>query len=118
VKRALFAGSRDWTDEAPVRAVIDALPTDAVVIHGAARGLDAIVDRLARGRGLAVEAYPADWNRHGKGAGPIRNQRMIDEGHPTEGYAFPLSSSKGTWDMVRRLRAAGVPTTIHTAVSR
>lgn len=36
--RVLFTGSRDWTDVDAVRAVVDALPADAVVIHGAARG--------------------------------------------------------------------------------
>ena len=71
--RAVFTGSRDWRDEAPVRAVIDALPANAVVIHGdaegreGAEGLDKMVDRLARARGLQVRAIPARWNEHAPG---------------------------------------------------
>ena len=112
-RRVLFTGSRNWYNDRIIAKVIDSLPADAVVIHGAARGgADAIVDRLAKARGLKVEAYPADWNMHGKAAGPIRNQRMIDEGRPTEAYAYPMFDSKGTWDCVRRCEAAGVPTIV------
>lgn len=77
-----------------------------VVIHGAARGADTEAAWLARGRGLAVEAFPADWRKHGRAAGPLRNQRMLDEGKPDLVIAF--SGGKGTADMVRRAEAAGV----------
>lgn len=106
--RVLICGSRDWTKEDSIRDLIERLPADAVVIHGAAKGADEIADRLARARGLRVEAYPADWRQHGKAAGPIRNQRMIDEGKPDAVEAFVLPSSRGTWDMVRRAKKAGV----------
>jgi hypothetical protein len=39
-------------------------------------------------------------------AGPRRNQRMIDEGCPTIVVALP--GGRGTADMVRRARAAGI----------
>lgn len=107
--RALFTGSREWNDEAAIRPVIEALPSNAVVMHGGAKGADEIVDRLARARGFVPDVYPADWQRFGKEAGSIRNQEMLDRGKPTESYAFPLASSRGTWDMVKRLRAANVP---------
>ena len=51
------------------------------------------------------EQYPADWNTHGRAAGPIRNQQMLDMGKPDEVWAFidkPLEESRGTADMVRR----------------
>lgn len=50
--------------------------------------------------------FPANWKSHGKGAGPIRNQKMIDEGKPDLVLAFP--GGRGTADMVRRAKAAGV----------
>jgi hypothetical protein len=112
-QRALFTGSRGFSDEAMVRRVIKDLGLSAVVIHGGARGLDALADRFARERGLAVEPYPADWDGDGDAAGPIRNQRMLEQARPTEAHAFPLPGSSGTWDMVRRLRAARIPVTIH-----
>lgn len=111
--RVLFTGSRNWQSISPIKAVIDSLPPDAVVIHGACRtGADAIVDRLAKARGLKVDPYPADWTTHGKAAGPIRNRRMVAESKPTEAHAYPMFDSKGTWDCVNALKDAGVPTTI------
>ena len=119
MRRVLFTGSRDWTDEGPVAAIVDGLPPDAVVIHGGARGLDSIVNRLAKARGLQVLPFPAEWKKHGRQrAGQIRNQKMIDKGKPTEAHAFPLPASVGTWDMLQRLCKAGIPYVIHDPAPR
>lgn len=59
----------------------------------------------ARRSHVPVESYPADWRR-GKGAGPERNARMLAEGWPDLVVAFP--GGRGTADMVRRAKAAGV----------
>lgn len=76
------------------------------VIHGGARGADAEAGKLAWGRGLPVEVFHPDWSQ-GRKAGPIRNQRMLDEGKPDLVIAFP--GGRGTADMVSRARSAGVP---------
>lgn len=115
LRRVLITGSRNWTDEAPIRELIDSLPSDAIVIHGNAPGADLIANRLSLARGLHVKAWQAAWHRFGRDAGPMRNQRMVDEGKPTEAHAFPLPGSRGTWDCVRRCEAAGVPVTVHLA---
>jgi acyl-CoA synthetase (NDP forming) len=54
-----------------------------------------------------VTSFPANWKKHGKSAGPIRNQLMLDVGKPDLVIAFPGGS--GTADMIRRARKAGVP---------
>lgn len=113
MRRVLICGARDWADVAPIAKLINSLPADAIVIHGRARGADSIADRAARGRRLRVEGYSADWLQFGSEAGSRRNQRMIDVGEPTEGHAFPTVKSIGTWDMVRRLVSAGIPTLIY-----
>jgi hypothetical protein len=77
-----------------------------VIVHGAAVGADQMAGSWARSRGVAEAAFPADWGRDGRAAGPIRNQRMLDEGRPDLVVAFP--GGRGTADMVRRARAAGV----------
>lgn len=59
--------------------------------------------------------FKADWKRHGRGAGHIRNQQQLDEGKPDtvvaakNGFDWSLSGG-GTEDMVRRAKAAGIPT--------
>lgn len=108
--RVLIFGSRGWSDPEPIRRVVESLPDGAVVIHGAAPGADALAGELARARGLTVEVYPADWRRHSRSAGPIRNRQMLAEGRPDLAYGFRLDGpSPGTDDMAGRCRAAGVP---------
>jgi hypothetical protein len=79
-----------------------------LVIAGGARGADTLAVQEARARKppIPVRVYPADWRRHGKAAGPIRNQQMLDEGAPDLVLAFP--GGGGTADMVRRARRAGL----------
>jgi len=108
--RVLVCGGRDFNDWVKACGVFDSedehLGID-VVIHGAARGADSLADRWARERGKPTLPFPADWHLNGRAAGPIRNQRMLDEGKPNIVIAFP--GGRGTADMVRRARAAGIP---------
>lgn len=108
--RILICGSRNWKDESAIRILLENMPSNTVVIHGACRGADMIADRLARRMGFKVEVYPADWDRYPKAAGPIRNIRMLTHGKPDRVYAFTdnLSASKGTSHMVEIARKAGV----------
>ena len=107
--RVLVCGGRDYTDKDALYAYLDLLhsvqPIE-VVIHGAARGADSLGAQWAKDRGIKVDPYPADWKRHPKAAGPIRNQQMLDEGKPDLVVAF--AGGRGTADMVRRSIAAGV----------
>lgn len=83
------------------------LPTDIVIINGSAKGVDSASSDWAIVNYAQLEEYPADWKTYGKGAGPIRNQQMLDEGKPDLVVAFPGES--GTADMVRRAKKAGIP---------
>jgi hypothetical protein len=78
------------------------------IIHGGARGADQLAGTIAELWRWPVEVYEADWDKHGKGAGPIRNKQMLDEGKPDLILAFPMLVSKGTWDMIRQGVRAGV----------
>jgi hypothetical protein len=76
----------------------DAVYGIACVIHGGANGADYIAGRWAQDTGgIPVEEFPADWNRHGNSAGPIRNQEMLDKGKPDLVVAFP--GGRGTADI-------------------
>jgi hypothetical protein len=58
----------------------------------------------AEGIGVRCDVYEADWISLGRKAGPIRNQRMLEEGKPDLVMAFP--GGRGTADMVRRGKEA------------
>lgn len=108
--RVLICGGRNYDDSRRVYAVLDKLHAEAGVdrvIEGGARGADALARRWAENVGaVPVDTFEADWEAHGTFAGPMRNQRMLDEGLPDLVIAFP--GGRGTADMVRKARKAGV----------
>ena len=113
--RVLVCGSRNWTDaDAILEALVALGPVIEVVIEGEAPGADSLAREAAQRLDIPVLKFPADWTKYGKAAGPIRNQQMLDEGHPDLVLAFPLQASRGTWDMVRRARLANIETRVMT----
>lgn len=108
--RAIVCGGRDFANGARLHFVLDGIdgqtPID-VVIHGGASGADSLAGEWAELRGKACRVVFADWGRHGPSAGPKRNQTMLDEHAPDIVIAFP--GGRGTADMVRRAKKAGVP---------
>lgn len=113
--RILITGSRYWTDYG---AIYDAIRNETrgnrhvTIIHGGASGADHLAGLVAQNLGLKSEEYPAQWQFHGKSAGPIRNQEMVDDGADIC-LAFPTAKSIGTWDCVRRAKAAGIPVKVY-----
>jgi len=105
MNRALFCGSRDFTKKEIIHGIIDELPAGTVVIQGTYRGADTIARDYALSKGMMVDDWPAWWNRQKRGAGPIRNQRMLDGSYPTQVYAFyrDYNNSQGTRDMIKRV---------------
>lgn len=107
----MISGSRHWSDVEAIRAQIAQLPPGVLLIHGAsATGADAIADRIARQLGIAVERFPAEWNRYGKRAALMRNQEMVDRADRL--IAFPAADSRGTTDAIARARKKGIPVDI------
>lgn len=108
--RLLVCGGRDYTAVGDAHRMLDALHglrPIGMLIHGAARGADSIAANWAKTRGIATVAYPADWDRFGKRAGPVRNRQMLHEARPDAVLAFP--GGRGTADMVKQARAQKVP---------
>lgn len=108
--RILVTGSRYWRDEVYIGNFFASLrSTGGTLMHGGAQGVDDIAGRAAAAAGLRVAVRPADWATHGKAAGVLRNQAMLDEFKPTVCVAFTYNvyESKGTLDMVQRMLKAG-----------
>jgi hypothetical protein len=58
---------------------------------------------LARNTERWIKGHPADWDKYGKLAGPIRNREMLEQNNPELVVAFP--GGNGTADMVRQAAA-------------
>lgn len=108
--KVIICGSRDWTDRQAIADRVAKLPTDAIVIQGDAKGADTIAAEFAWRLGRQVVSAHANWERHGKAAGPIRNSAMLALG-PDLVIAFSSTQpqlTKGTNDMVKKAIEAGV----------
>ena len=107
--RVLVYGGRDFDDwrllDHALSQVHAAWPISCV-IQGEAKGADFLGRVWAKYVGIPFESYPADWKTHGRAAGHIRNQQMLDQGSPQYAVGFP--GGAGTADMTRRLHDAGV----------
>lgn len=87
-----------------------------LLLHGGARGADAAIGRAAHQLGWASLVMPAQWQRHGRAAGPIRNRELLEQAiaravaHSTPGrhvsvlvVAFP--GGAGTASLVQQARS-------------
>lgn len=106
-------------DAAEVHGTLDAFVLGGDTLYvGDARGVDTLAAWWARENNIACQRFSADWTRLDKAAGPERNERMVAaalalrDTHRLIGLAFPGPKSSGTWDCVRRMRAAGID--VHT----
>ena len=110
VKRIAVIGSRDFDDYSRLVAVLEPhLP--AVLVSGGAKGADALAERLARERGLTIDVIPADWQRYGRGAGPVRNRQIVESADLV--VAFWDGKSRGTRSALIHADKVGVPVEVH-----
>ena len=133
----LVCGDRHWSDLEYEFDVLDDIHEHygiTKIIEGCANGADRIAgwpcpdiikkatinhqtihapDGWAKTRGIEVDHNPADWDKHGKAAGPIRNVVMLKK-KPEMVVAFhkSLNTSKGTKHMVKIAREKGIYTVV------
>jgi hypothetical protein len=119
VHRVLVTGSRYWTDQGAIHRALFTVEHIALsakppggpftLVQGGARGADSIAASWAHSRvGWAVEEFRADWDRHGRKAGPIRNREMIKSGVDIC-LAFLHERSRGAKGCADMAEAAGIP---------
>jgi|SRR5581483_8489949 len=114
--RVLVCGSRGWRGSAVIAIELLHLPSGSIVMHGTAQGADQIAARIAESLDLEVEHCPADWKRHGRRAGIIRNLAMLDE-KPDLVLAFWDGKSRGTKHTIREAKRRGIPVRVHLTAS-
>lgn len=85
----------------------------AEIINGDARGADRLSSVWAESNNIPIRKFPADWDLHGKRAGPIRNSQMLREGTPDLVIAFLFPNSRGTRHMIDIAQKAGIITDVH-----
>lgn len=116
--RILVCGSRNYTDYRRLSEALDTLCYDrdwitekddygnwlpaCRIVTGKAKGADELAATWAVVGWTDLREYPADWEKHGRAAGPIRNKEMLEKEDPDLVVAFPSEEkiSPGTKHMI------------------
>ena len=102
----IFTGGRDYNNRQKVKEVIDALRPDYVHVGDCKTGLDRFVKEYVMHIGLPHRVHEAEWDEHGKAAGPIRNRKMLEDAAP-EAIVVAFDGSKGTRNCMKTAMEMG-----------
>ena len=108
--RLVVAGSRDFNDYTLLSAELDKLlagKTNITIVSGTARGADRLGERYATEHDLRIERFPAEWEKYHKGAGPIRNAKMVQSADAV--IVFWDNESSGTKNIIECARKQDIP---------
>lgn len=106
--KVIIAGSRTITDRELVIREVWKLPFEITeVVSGGARGVDAIGEWIAEIVTIPVCRFPADWDKHGKAAGPIRNKQMAE--YADAAIVIWDGKSRGSKNMIETMKKLGKP---------
>ena len=107
-----IVGSRSITSSEYVFSVLDFYlarlleENEVVIVSGGAVGIDSLGAQWAELRKLKTEIYLPDWQTHGKKAGFLRNQQIIDNSD----YLIAITTgSNGTADSIKRAVKKNIP---------
>lgn len=104
--RIIIAGGRDFTNTGMAFIYLESLvKAGDVIISGHASGADMMGELYAQKNKLQCELYPADWEKYGRAAGPIRNEEMAKTADML--IAFWNGKSRGTKSMIRLAKKHG-----------
>lgn len=77
------------------------------IVTGGCRGVDHSAKAWAMHHRIPHREFPADWNTHGKAAGPIRNKQMAE--YADKLVALWDGESRGTLNMIQTMTREGKP---------
>lgn len=99
----LVCGGRNFNDKQFIFTCLDnynLIWEIETILNGGATGADMWSSHWAKQNNIPVIEMPAEWKKYGRKAGPLRNQKMLDEYHPELVIVF--EGGKGTKDMITR----------------
>ncbi len=103
-KEIIVTGGRNYSNYTAVSMALRALePT--LVIHGDCSGADTLAKQWAINNKIEHDPHPANWTKHGKAAGPIRNTDMLDLYPMAIVVAFP--GGAGTKNCINTAKQKG-----------
>lgn len=80
------------------------------IVSGGAKGADLLAERWAKENGYHMIVHPADWNKHGRRAGYLRNVKIVEDADRV--VAFPSKTGRGTQLTINLAAEKGIPVDI------
>ena len=108
--KTIVAGGREFNDYEYLNRVLQAHDI-TMIVSGTARGADRLGEMWADNNNVPVKKHPADWNKHGKSAGYIRNSEMAKCSEAL--VAFWDGKSRGTKHMIDLATKEGLVVTVY-----
>lgn len=116
--KIIIAGGRDFDDSHKMYTSFMAVlneyakdKTDITIFSGhCSTGADILGELLADCFDFRIKLFPANWDKYGKSAGPIRNEQMAKGAD--RAIIFWDRKSKGTKNMIAMCEKHKVPFTI------
>ena len=116
--RIIICGGRHFNDyealEEKVDQVLDSLEMEISqieIVSGHCVRADRLGEQYAENHQVKCSVFPAEWKKHGRSAGPLRNSQMIryaSESDRPVVIAFVSPRSRGTKDTVRKANREGM----------
>jgi hypothetical protein len=105
--RVIIAGGRDYNNYDTVVDAIEESGFDIdTVVSGGARGVDHLGEIYAAEMNIKLVVFEADWETHGRAAGPIRNRKMAENAAAL--IAIWDGKSRGTKNMIETATKKGL----------
>lgn len=116
--RIIVCGGRHFNDYDRMKDEIDNIITclkkryvkSIEIVSGHCAGADQLGEKYAEECGYPCKVFPANWERYGRAAGPIRNSEMVKYASEAEVpvvVAFRSAKTRGTNDTVKKATQKG-----------
>ena len=109
--KVAVVGSRHFNNYQQMEEVLDWYEIE-VIISGGARGADALAKKYAANKNIPYKEFPAEWDKYGKAAGPIRNKKIVEASDEIVAFC-EISKSKGTASTVKIANEMGKPVSVY-----
>jgi len=109
--KIIIAGGRDFNDYNKLKIVCDHTfrkLTAVEIVSGTARGADKLGEKYAKEKGYKIKRFAADWNKHGRSAGYIRNAEMAKYASVLIAFWNGDTKHSGTYHMINLAKKGGL----------
>lgn len=124
MKVAVVTGGRKWRDYSSLaRALGEYRPN--LIVQGGANGADSLAREYAQNNCVTLMTFHANWPKHGKAAGPMRNEQMLAwarsyvdltrsvYAEPSDLRLFAFPGGLGTTNCIETAKLFDIPTAIY-----